>query len=219
MAHARAVPAAHMAALGVVILQLLIVATGNYGFFNLLAIVLCIPLLDDSMLPRLWPAPRGVSVPWHCAVPASRSSGRRHKSNCDHLEQPRFAVTAAVALSWFSRPACSFCEHAGWLASLPAGVTAVIDSSSPLRSMNSYGLFAVMTTERRELIFEGSNDAITWKEYGFKWKPGDVKKRPRYCVPHLPRLDWQLWFAALDPQGNCRPSKDWCGEFCAAPSR
>ena len=59
-----------------------------------------------------------------------------------------------------------------------------------------------MTTERHELIFEGSDDAVRWKEYGFKWKPGDLKKKPAYCVPHLPRLDWQLWFAALNPQGN-----------------
>src|SRR5262249_47480465 len=33
--------------------QLTIAATGNYGFFNLLAIVLCIPLLDDSLLRRI----------------------------------------------------------------------------------------------------------------------------------------------------------------------
>lgn len=86
--------------------------------------------------------------------------------------------------------------------SLPLPLELVSETLSPLRSMNSYGLFAVMTTQRHELIFEGSNDAATWKEYGFKWKPGDVKKRPAFCIPHLPRLDWQLWFAALDPQGN-----------------
>ena len=37
---------------GLVALQALIAATGNYGFFNLLAIVLCVPLLDDEA----WPA-------------------------------------------------------------------------------------------------------------------------------------------------------------------
>lgn len=36
-----------------VLLQLAIAATGNYGFFNLLTIVLCIPLVPDSWLRRL----------------------------------------------------------------------------------------------------------------------------------------------------------------------
>src|SRR5439155_1142219 len=35
--------------------QLGIAATGNYGFFNLLAIVLCVPLLDDAVLRRVLP--------------------------------------------------------------------------------------------------------------------------------------------------------------------
>src|SRR5262249_43014516 len=34
------------------LLQLLILATGNYGFFNLLSLVLCVPLLDDATLKR-----------------------------------------------------------------------------------------------------------------------------------------------------------------------
>src|SRR5256714_13077992 len=35
--------------------QLAIALTGNYGFFNLLAIVLCVPLLDDGVLERVLP--------------------------------------------------------------------------------------------------------------------------------------------------------------------
>ena len=38
-----------------VILQLLIAATGNYGFFNLLTVVLCLTLLDDQVLKRVLP--------------------------------------------------------------------------------------------------------------------------------------------------------------------
>src|SRR5262249_37702247 len=30
-------------------------------------------------------------------------------------------------------------------------------------------------------------------------KPGDVARRPSLIIPHQPRLDWQLWFAALAP--------------------
>src|SRR5262249_46832935 len=37
--------------------------------------------------------------------------------------------------------------------------------------------------------------------YEFKYKPGDVRQAPRWVAPHQPRLDWQMWFAAL---GNYR---------------
>ena len=38
---------------------------------------------------------------------------------------------------------------------------------------------------------------MTWLPYEFRWKPGDVRRRPRFAGPHMPRLDWQMWFAAL----------------------
>jgi hypothetical protein len=68
---------------------------------------------------------------------------------------------------------------------------------APLRIVNTYGLFAVMTTSRPEIIIEGSNDRQTWLAYEFKYKPGDVKRAPAWVAPHQPRLDWQMWFAAL----------------------
>jgi hypothetical protein len=75
----------------------------------------------------------------------------------------------------------------------------------PLRSVNGYGLFRVMTTERTEIVIEGSRDGVQWSEYGFRWKPGDVGRRPPFVAPHMPRLDWQMWFAALNPSG----ARDW----------
>jgi len=67
----------------------------------------------------------------------------------------------------------------------------------PVRSFNVYGLFQVMTVERPELIFEGSDDGHEWKEYTLPFKPGDLSARPKWVAPYQPRLDWQLWFAAL----------------------
>jgi len=55
-----------------------------------------------------------------------------------------------------------------------------------------------MTTERDEIVIEGSDDGVEWREYEFRYKPGDVGRRPRWNIPHQPRLDWQMWFAALD---------------------
>ena len=81
---------------------------------------------------------------------------------------------------------------------------------APLRTFDSYGLFAVMTTERREVIVEGSNDGVTWLPYEFKYKPGNVDRRPAFVAPHQPRLDWQMWFAAL---GDYRQNP-WFVNFC-----
>src|SRR5262249_14638557 len=71
-------------------------------------------------------------------------------------------------------------------------------------------LFAVMTTTRPEIIVEGSNDGQTWLPYTFKYKPGDPKRRPQFVAPHQPRLDWQMWFAAL---GAYRENP-WFVNFC-----
>ena len=76
-------------------------------------------------------------------------------------------------------------------------LAAPIRAIAPLRVVNEYGLFAVMTTTRPEIIVEGSNDNITWQAYEFRYKPGDVNRAPPIVEPYQPRLDWQMWFAAL----------------------
>jgi hypothetical protein len=73
----------------------------------------------------------------------------------------------------------------------------IIQFVSPFHVVNSYGLFAVMTTTRPEIIIEGTDDGVTWKPYEFKYKAGDLSRRPPFVAPHQPRLDWQMWFAAL----------------------
>ena len=62
-----------------------------------------------------------------------------------------------------------------------------------------------MTTERFEIVIEGGADSMHWREYRFRWKPGDPARRPPFMAPHMPRLDWQMWFAALDPEA----ARDW----------
>ena len=81
---------------------------------------------------------------------------------------------------------------------------------SPFRSVNQYGLFAVMTTTRHEIIIEGSNDGQNWLAYEFKYKPGDPGRRPQFVAPHQPRLDWQMWFAALGTYQD----NPWLVNFC-----
>jgi len=81
----------------------------------------------------------------------------------------------------------------------------LLDAVEPLRSVNGYGLFRVMTTERFEIVIEGGADTVQWREYRFRWKPGDPARPPPFVAPHMPRLDWQMWFAALNPEG----ARDW----------
>jgi len=64
----------------------------------------------------------------------------------------------------------------------------------PYHLVNTYTLFASMTTERYEIVVEGSEDGKEWKEYLFPYKPSEVTRRPRRIAPYQPRLDWQIWF-------------------------
>ena len=46
-------------------------------------------------------------------------------------------------------------------------------------------------------MIEGSRDGVNWLPYEFPWKPGNVYRAPGWVAPFQPRLDWQMWFAAL----------------------
>jgi hypothetical protein len=167
------------------LLQVFILVTGNYGFFNLLTLVLCLAALDDGVLAR-W---RRFGPP--PAVPAPPR---------------RFPRTQAVAFAAFACVylvlALSLDVRAVLRVSPPAPVAWAQQQLAPLRSINTYGLFAVMTTQRHEIVLEGSADGTTWREYRLKWRPGLVDEAPRFVAPHMPRLDWQLWFAAFSGCGS-----------------
>src|SRR6516165_10784464 len=166
-----------------IFLQLAIAITGNYCFFNLLTLALCLLLIDDSIVIR-------------------DREGIRYQS-----------VGAADGCALWQR----LCTYAGIIviiATLPINAWLIFSAFKPLsrpprtlmdlyerleafRIVNGYGLFRVMTKDRNEIVLEGSADGIDWLPYEFKWKPGDVKRMPGWCAPHQPRLDWQMWFAAL----------------------
>ena len=67
----------------------------------------------------------------------------------------------------------------------------------PIRSINSYGLFRVMTKTRPEITIEGSTNGEDWKLYKFKWKPDHANDPLQFAGPHMPRIDWQMWFEGL----------------------
>ena len=167
-------------------LQLGIVASGNYGFFNLLAIVLYLALLDDRAL---------ASFLRRCTKNLPDTYMRIRPERTAWSVVINGTVVVLVFLSTLS-----FVREIQRPLSMPAWANAALGLVAPLRSVNGYGLFRTMTTERPEIVIEGSIDGITWREYEFKWKVGDVTRMPRFVQPHMPRVDWQMWFAALDPR-------------------
>src|SRR5438876_168709 len=174
-----------------IFLQIVIAVTGNYCFFNLLTIALCLLLIDDSVAGSLC---RGVLL--H-RVPDTATQRRGY--NCALPLQDRLCSYAAIAVVIVTLPInawlifSAFKPHEEW----PRPLIAMYGRLEPFRIVNGYGLFRVMTKERGEIVIEGSADGIDWLPYEFKWKPGDVMRAPGWCAPHQPRLDWQMWFAAL----------------------
>lgn len=189
-----------LACLALLALQLFILLTGNYCFFNLLTMVLCVTLLDDAALQKCLPAK------WCSASPPARDVG------FDAVwRMTRRVLLIPLLLVVLITSYAQFFSMFGWRMWLPSPLRKVYVWVEPLRSFNSYGLFAVMTTSRPEIIVEGSYDGTNWQPYEFKYKPGDLKRPPAFVAPHQPRLDWQMWFAALGDYQHNR----WFVNFCA----
>jgi hypothetical protein len=180
---------------GLVFFQLLIALTGNYGFFNLLSIGLCLPLLDDAALARL--------VPRRLAERACAARETRRAPIALRIAGAALAWSIGVFTGLKLLENVGFHGHVGPLP-IPAPPQVLERAIGPFRSLNDYGLFRVMTKERREIEIQGSADGVEWKTYRFRWKPGPLEQAPRWVAPHMPRLDWQMWFAVFGPARQSR---------------
>jgi hypothetical protein len=187
-------------------LQALIALTGNYGFFNLLSASLCVLLLDDGVFRRL-PVFRSIGSPGSARRPAAEPS--RSAASTARAASGRWSRWAPAAAAAVTLP-LSVPIFAGQLG-VDFGPLArsLREAAAPFRSVNRYGLFAVMTTRRLEIDIEGSLDGVEWRAYAFEHKPGALDRAPSWIAPFQPRLDWQMWFAALS-----RPEEEvWFGRF------
>jgi predicted DCC family thiol-disulfide oxidoreductase YuxK len=182
----------------IAILQILIGLTGNYTFFNLLTLALCLLALDDFVFQKLLPRKlqRLFSI--------NRQPPTANKFRWRRL------ITIPLAVIYASISVFQITMIFGVRTNFFYPIAVTDRWLSPFRTVNGYGLFAVMTTQRHEIVIEGSDDDVNWREYEFKYKPGDVKHAPDFVAPFQPRLDWQMWFAALgDYQQN-----PWFENFC-----
>jgi len=169
-----------------IILQSLIMLTGNHNFLNLLTISLCLFLFDDSAIKKILPT-------FFRRIPSTTIS---------NAVQPKWlkvglAGLAIVILTISSSQLWRLCKGSD----LPVAAS-LAKVFEPMRIVNAYGLYSIITTSRHEIVIEGSNDQNTWVEYAFKYKPGNLKSKPVWTILHQPRLDWQMWFAALSDRDH-----------------
>lgn len=177
-------------------LMLLIMLTGNYAFFNWLAVTLCVPLLDDDLILQALPR---------------RLRARLGRAPNTRASLAQRAVALPVAAAYAGLSLLQFVDLTALGRRMPAALRRVAYDVAPFHVVNRYGLFAVMTTTRPEIVVEGSDDGRHWQPYEFRYKPGDVDRAPAWVAPHQPRLDWQMWFAALQGPTQAR----WFGRFLA----
>lgn len=164
-------------------LQVLILATANYGFFNYLTLALCLGGLDDGDLAAL---ARKLRV-----APTVRA---RTAAKASHTPRWRALALWVLVAVWVPLSLVPFFH---FIPPLRGTLQEWRSRLEPFRSVNAYHLFASMTYVRNEAVIEGSNDGHTWSAYEFHYKPGAVTRAPGFVAPHQPRVDFQMWFLLL----------------------
>jgi len=170
-----------LAASGFIVLSLMIFTTGNFAFFNWLVLALCTWLIPDHYWRRLFNRlnPKMMKRLTVVTKPRTVSPGLLVFAG----------VMALFSILWIAR---SFQPRPVDSTSMSVyAVTKALGISTPL------GIFATITTSRPEVVIEGSEDGVSWKEYEFHYRPGPLDRSPPFIAPFQPRIDWQLWFAGL----------------------
>lgn len=179
-------PVAAVAAGIVIVTQLWLVLSGNFAWLNWLTIVLAASAVDD----RAWDALLGV-------VGVDVTSAPTGPPPLWFVVVAGAAGALCVVLSWWP------------LRNLLSRDQRMNASFNVWHLVNAYGAFGTITRRRTEVVVEGTLDddpgpASAWREYGFRGKPGDVRRLPRQYAPYHLRLDWLMWFLALGSSAQLR---------------
>ncbi len=171
-------PVRHAGAAMIVAFQVALILSGNLSFLNWLTLVPALACFDDALWTRVLPRrlvarARGEDPPTRAATVAA------------------WALAVVVAIL-----------SVGPVMNLTSRSQVMNTSFDPLALVNTYGAFGSVGRARYEIVFEGTRDATPgagarWRAYEFPCKPGDVYRRPCVVSPYQPRLDWQIWFAAM----------------------
>jgi len=172
-----------LAGVGFLFLSMLILVSGNFAFFNWLTIALCLWCFPNSFWQKIF---GDGALAWlQLPVPPAA--------------MPNVGLTGSVSviMALLTLMSVYWCTRWIWPKAFAEPMTSVLQVVQPFQISNPYGLFANMTTTRPEIVIEGSVDGTNWEEYAFKYKASALDRRPPVVAPHQPRLDWQMWFAAL----------------------
>ena len=173
--------ARHIAGVLLITFQIFLIISGNLSFLNYVTIIPFLACFDDTFFRRILP----------------KSLVRRAEEAAQQAKPCRVQNGVAIALSIL----VAYLSVAPVL-NLVSNRQVMNSSFDPLDLVNTYGAFGSVGKERYEIIFEGTDDALIsgdtkWKEYEFTAKPGDPNRRPPFIAPYQPRIDWQIWFAAM----------------------
>ena len=168
-------PYATVAAAIVIVTQSWLILSGNFAWLNWLTVVLATSVIDWRGVARLLTLSIGT---------APANEPRWHQVLVVLL------AVLVVALSYWP------------VRNLVSRRQRMNASFNAFHLVNTYGAFGTIGRSRFEVVVEGTDDPepgpdTVWKEYEFKGKPGDVRRRPRQFAPYHLRLDWLMWFAAL----------------------
>jgi hypothetical protein len=174
----------HAGAWLTILWQLLIIATSNHNFINLLTIVLCLFLFDDRAVARL--LPRRMAM-WIC-----------DRSPLPAKPHPLVGtLTVAIALVVVPAGLVSAAEMVR-RQPMPT-LSAWVDYLEPYRIANRYHIFPSIDTQRFAVQVEASRDGQDWVALDWRYAPDDPTEMTGFIVPHQPRWDWQLWFVPKGP--------------------
>lgn len=167
-------------------MQVTILLTANYGYFNYLSIALLLFVLDDRQLSGFAARVRRPLAP---VPPRQRSPVGT-------------TALAAIAVVLVASSVVQFLPLVRAARGLLPPLAPVRRVLNTVRTVNAYHLFAQMTLVRREAVIEGSTDGVRWLPYEFRYKPGDPMRPPPFVAPHQPRVDFQMWFLPLGGNGR-----------------
>jgi lipase maturation factor 1 len=165
-----------------VLMQVLILATSNHNFINLLTIALCLFLLNDRVLAPILPARYRASESAPATPPPTVKPGR--------VRNTLITVVSLIVMPVSLLHIASRLDAVTLPESLQTGVSQI----QRFGLGQGFHIFPTMQTQRQELIIQGSDDGQSWSNYEFRYKPGDPTRPPKFNIPHQPRLDWMLWF-------------------------
>ncbi len=179
--------ARHIAGVVIVLLQVILILSGNLSFLNWLTILPALACFDDGFWSNFLPRP--------LVLRAEAAIARAEPS------RPMLATawTVAVVIALLSiQPVFNMLS--------PRQI--MNTSFDPLNLVNTYGAFGSVGRERLNVVFEGTldlagpgakfpDDKANWKAYPYKGLPVDLDRRPPQIAPYQLRLDWQMWFAAM----------------------